>query len=463
VQFLFCFQVTHLVAKNCRGEQYTYASTFEIPIMQDVWLELAWEKRYEMNFVADRSDFQSQWKVKPFHGAYINFLGFPEEERAHMAAELIRNGGRECPDYKTDRCTHVVVDGANCTSMPPNVGMDVHVVKVEWFWASIQMDACAEVKLHLFSDYIGSFLSPRGGGGSNYFSPTTPGSHGRRKKRRTEAMRQLAQSEQLEHQLPTTNKKARSSVSDLAVPEFSGGGGGGSGSFLDTPDKNKVEPPPNTPSHLEMIKSPGGLAHISPGRGGGGESKKSISARQQVFAELLHTEENYVGILQTILEVFRDPLEDPKMQLLNQTQMKIIFGNVPPILEVHSKMLAEFRALMRDWKEESASVGLVLLRYASDLTLAYPPFVNFFENTKKTLEECDKTNPRFHAFLKVCQSKRECGRQTLNELLIRPVQRLGSISLLLNDLLKHTRKEKEHPDAPALESALGKIKEVIDN
>ena len=83
---------------------------------------------------------------------------------------------------------------------------------------------------------------------------------------------------------------------------------------------------------------------------------------------MLQTEENYVGILDTILEVFRDPLEktadNPKLQLLNQTQIKIIFGNVPPLLDVHSKMLAEFRALMRDWKEAESSVGAVLLRYA---------------------------------------------------------------------------------------------------
>jgi len=42
--------------------------------------------------------------------------------------------------------------------------------------------------------------------------------------------------------------------------------------------------------------------------------------------------------------------------------------------------------------------------------------------------------PRFHAFLKVCQSKPECGRQSLQDLLIRPVQRLPSINLLLNGL-----------------------------
>lgn len=32
---------------------------------------------------------------------------------------------------------------------------------------------------------------------------------------------------------------------------------------------------------------------------------------------------------------------------------------------------------------------------------AYPPFVNYFEQTKETIAKCDKTNTRFHAFLKV--------------------------------------------------------------
>jgi len=65
---------------------------------------------------------------------------------------------------------------------------------------------------------------------------------------------------------------------------------------------------------------------------------------------------------------------------------------------------------------------------------AYPPFINFFEDTKKMLVSCDEGNPRFHAFLKIRVSRPECGRQSLNELLIRPVQRLPSISLLLNGI-----------------------------
>ena len=64
----------------------------------------------------------------------------------------------------------------------------------------------------------------------------------------------------------------------------------------------------------------------------------------------------------------------------------------------------------------------------------YPPFVNFFESSKETIESCEARHPRFHAFLKINQSKKECGRQTLAQLLINPVQRVPRIILLLQGI-----------------------------
>lgn len=78
---------------------------------------------------------------------------------------------------------------------------------------------------------------------------------------------------------------------------------------------------------------------------------------------------------------------------------------------------------------------------------------------RDALAQCDSQNPRFHAFLKINQSKAECGRQTLQDLMIRPVQRLPSISLLISDILKHT--PKSNPDHKELEKALKAIKETM--
>lgn len=131
--------------------------------------------------------------------------------------------------------------------------------------------------------------------------------------------------------------------------------------------------------------------------------------------------------------MFKKHLEDmPEEEaLLNNTELKIIFGNLPPIYETHVKMLEELRWTSSHWTEER-SIGNIILKYSTDLLKAYPPFVNFFEEMKEMLIHCDTNNPRFHAFLKACQTRPECGRQTLQDLLIRPVQRLPCISLLLN-------------------------------
>ena len=69
----------------------------------------------------------------------------------------------------------------------------------------------------------------------------------------------------------------------------------------------------------------------------------------------------------------------------------------------------------------------------------YPAFVNFYEDRVNIMETLEKENSRFHAFLKINQAKPECGRQTLAELFICPVQRLPRIILLLQgSLLKNS-------------------------
>lgn len=144
--------------------------------------------------------------------------------------------------------------------------------------------------------------------------------------------------------------------------------------------------------------------------------------------------------------------------LLNKSEIKAIFGNFIPIHEVHQSMLERLRSLHGKWSEDCL-IGEIILQHRDDLIKAYPPYVNFFEQMKETLIHCDTQNPRFHAFLKINQTKPECGRQSLQDLMIRPVQRLPSISLLLNDILKHTN--KSNPDYVRLEEALKAIKEVM--
>ncbi|XP_046745411.1 protein ECT2 isoform X2 [Diprion similis] len=424
-------KVTHLIANCCGGDKYRYAITFRIPIMSLDWVTELWEARDDVASISSNDKLIADHKLKPFFGAKVCFFGFPDDEKKHMCEVLQQQGG-EPAEIDDPNCTHVVVDESNVNSLPDLASVRAHIVKAEWFWTSVQNEGAAYEKDYLFEDYLESVLSPMAMArrDSQAATPRTASTK-RKRKRIAETLSSLVQNGA---DSPAVHKR-RSSISDAGLLSVSG-------SFLDctsSPDKQLDE--------VEAASTEAG--------------RKNLSPRHQVFLELVTTESNYVGILSTIMTLFKEPLEDlieMSGELLNSTEAKIIFGNFPPIYEVHKKMLEELRYNASHWAED-VSIGNIFLKYAPDLVKAYPPYVNFFENTKEMLDQCDQNKPRFHAFLKICQTKPECGRQSLKELLIKPVQRLPSISLLLNDILKHT--SKSNPDHSALELSISSIKEVM--
>ncbi|RZC41319.1 RhoGEF domain containing protein, partial [Asbolus verrucosus] len=316
---------------------------------------------------------------------------------------------------------------SSVSERPETSSSKIFVVKAEWFWTSVQKELCLDEKEYLYDDYVEQTFSPSARRESHQ---ATPSSGSRRKRKRFH-----------ETLLPFTHQqspglhKRRSSVSDAGLLSVSG-------SFLDctaSPDKALVD------GNEAAIDTP----------------RKGLTARQQVFLELVQTESNYVDILRTIMTMFKKHLEDmPEEEaLLNNTELNLIFGKVPAIYDTHVKMLNEMRCYASSWSEEH-TIGSIIVKYSKDLLKAYPPYINYFEEMKEVLTKCDQNKPRFHAFLKACQTKPECGRQSLQELMIRPVQRLGSICLLLANLLKHT--PKSNPDHAEVSRALDGLKEGMD-
>ncbi|XP_026726147.1 protein ECT2 isoform X4 [Trichoplusia ni] len=436
-------KVTHLIAAAATGDKYRYASGFGLPVLARSWVDACWERRDDPACLATNDDVIKEHKLKVFAGARVCFVGFPEDETQHMAEVLASNGGGTCQLDDPD-CTHVVVDEHN-TVVAPDCSTRVHVVKAEWFWASVQNEEAQDERDYLFKDYLDevSRRSSVGGVGVGAGQGAGADEAGAAPAEGTPSHLQRLRKRKLRGGDSALHKR-RSSVGDAVLLSLSG-------NLLD------CTPSPDGKQLLEESEVPDTVV------------RKLLSPRQQVFMELLQTESNYVGILHTIVTMFKQPLEEmaeddnsngKNQALLNNTELKIIFGNLPPIYELHQRMLEELRYAQTHWSEET-SIGRLVLRYTPDMVKAYPPFVNFFENTKEMLQSCDRENPRFHAFLKICQTKPECGRQSLQELLIRPVQRLPSISLLLDDILKHTH--KNNPDHGALVQALAGLREVMSH
>uniref|UniRef100_A0A182IVI0 Protein ECT2 n=1 Tax=Anopheles atroparvus TaxID=41427 RepID=A0A182IVI0_ANOAO len=308
-------------------------------------------------------------------------------------------------------------------SKPETKNKNTHIVKADWFWYTIQAGYANEID-YLFADT--PVVDRR---------DSLPVSFNKRKRKR------LSQRTPAEG-TPLSVGKRRSSVSDAGLLSVSG-------SFLDcttSPDKHESSKKNIVTEASEPCKD---------------QPTKPQTMRQNHFMDFFHTESNYVGILDTIVTLFKEPLEEmveSENPLLNKSELKSVFGNFLPIHDVHKRMLDRLKEINGRWSED-VLIGQIVLDHRDDLLKAYPPYVNFFEQMKETLLQCDVTNPRFHAFLKINQAKPECGRQSLQDLMIRPVQRLPSISLLLNDILKHT--PKTNPDSRKLDDALKAIKEVM--
>ncbi|KAL7732555.1 hypothetical protein ACLKA6_019188 [Drosophila palustris] len=322
----------------------------------------------------------------------------------------------------------MVVDEHATVSKPEPKNHNTHILKSDWFWYTIQNGYANEMD-YLFGDYLDSITNTP----STDRRDSLPISFNKRKRKR------FSQRIQLEG-TPLGSGKRRSSVSDAGLLSVSN-------SFFDcttSPDKldndNKL------------------LLHVEPEISEATPTKKSM--RFNHFMDFFTTESNYVGILDTILNLFKNKLEElaeTNDPLLNKSEIKSIFGNFLPIHEVHQSMLEHLRKLHANWREDCL-IGDIIIQHRDELIKAYPPYVNFYEQMKEQLLYCDREYPRFHAFLKINQTKPECGRQSLQDLMIRPVQRLPSISLLLNDILKHTG--SGNADHVRLEEALKAIKQV---
>ena len=438
-------QCTHLVSATTYSEKYRLAVNFGCEILSTEWIYQSWAQKDEHLFSATDKSFVTKYKLAPFYYCKLAIYGFVKQEADHMQEIAVENGAQIVDPDAAD-CEVLVIDDARISALPENLVSDkasIAFVRAEWFWVSVQMQVFARPEQFPYIDKVGTPLlqkakTPRSEGVNNSNSKKT-------KRRR------------LQDNLTLLAQDNASPVSSM-VANFEEANAGSI--IIDSPDcsseKCDKKAVPITPK--SFYKNDDTIETSTPDKFLVPKTK-----RHEIVMELYQTETNYLTILQTIIKEFKEQLESEEAvgnSLIDPEKRKIIFDRIPNLYAVHSKIQSKLFSSVTNWKED-ISIGKIFLDAADDLQKTYPPFVNFFEIAKETLEECDRTKPRFHAFLKVRATKPECGRQTLSDLFIRPVQRLPSILLLMTDLLKKT--DSAHCDHSPLEEALEKLKRVTSH
>ncbi|XP_048477910.1 rho guanine nucleotide exchange factor 17 isoform X3 [Plutella xylostella] len=264
----------------------------------------------------------------------------------------------------------------------------------------------------------------------------------------------------------------RRSFSDATVPGRKVSAGSGT----------SVGTRPRGPTHVRATSSPSKLAGVRPGADllaellrGSSEALSNSSAfdnvvltlhqhndtRTHVVVELYETEKSYVEALEILVKKYLQPLKSPEnAALLDAFTVDEIFYQVPSILNVHQVFLEQLRRRLEQWDLQQ-KVGDVFLDVFTKPTVmdTYMSFINNLKKAKETIKLAASSRPAFARFLDA-MARDHKGKLSLDNLLIKPVQKFPSYKLLIQRLIKHT--DQTHPDHKLLLEAQKEIHELLE-
>ncbi|XP_045779061.1 rho guanine nucleotide exchange factor 17 isoform X2 [Maniola jurtina] len=183
--------------------------------------------------------------------------------------------------------------------------------------------------------------------------------------------------------------------------------------------------------------------------------------RTHVVVELYETEKSYVEALEILVKKYLQPLKSPENAgLLDAFVVDEIFYQVPAILNVHQVFLEQLRRRLEQWDLQQ-KIGDVFLDVFTKPTVmdTYMSFINNLKKAKETIKTSAASRPAFAKFLDA-MARDHKGKLSLDNLLIKPVQKFPSYKLLIQRLIKHT--DPTHPDHKLLLEAQKEIHDLLE-
>ncbi|VDK35480.1 unnamed protein product [Taenia asiatica] len=184
-----------------------------------------------------------------------------------------------------------------------------------------------------------------------------------------------------------------------------------------------------------------------------------LKDRQHRVFEFLLTERNYLNILEYLTQTaFSEVLAEDQVggPILPRAEADIVFGKLTPIYQLHKRLQSRLAELESTWNMETSRLGEIVLPYIDEMEKVYSHYMQFY--SAPHLQQLGREYPRFLAFMRQVERRKESGRQSLSDLLVRPVQRLPSMLLLIQGIIKFTpSSHPDHDDVSAFASRLSDI------
>jgi hypothetical protein len=185
-------------------------------------------------------------------------------------------------------------------------------------------------------------------------------------------------------------------------------------------------------------------------------TRTHTSKRYYVAKEFLTTEENYVSILERLLQCYKIPLED----VFTVRQDRFVFGIIPSLIETHKRLLVSMKDVIANWSDESF-LGPILEKWSQELQI-YVNYATQLGEIQSMVYQLYSENQKFVDIVESCSTGEVyVGFRGFTALLITPIQRLMRYVILTQSLLKAT--QEDHFDHLSTASALEKFSVMVDH
>eukprot|EP01104_Vermistella_antarctica_P021067 TRINITY_DN92_c0_g8_i1.p1 TRINITY_DN92_c0_g8~~TRINITY_DN92_c0_g8_i1.p1 ORF type:complete len:1299 (-),score=298.85 TRINITY_DN92_c0_g8_i1:294-4190(-) len=195
--------------------------------------------------------------------------------------------------------------------------------------------------------------------------------------------------------------------------------------------------------------------------------RKYAVERTKVAREILDTENTYVSNIETLRDVFLDPLKEISeqkgrediAQWCDEVGIKSLYNDITVIIGYNSIILRDLNSRLKDWSVTQSKLGDVFLKMASFLK-AYTQYLNHYQRANTDALPRLRTDASLSRTIEYLKTDR-CGNKGIKDFLIMPVQRIPRYRMLLLTLVKNTW--SHHPDHADLMSALQKVTDVAES
>ncbi|VUZ57281.1 unnamed protein product [Hymenolepis diminuta] len=189
--------------------------------------------------------------------------------------------------------------------------------------------------------------------------------------------------------------------------------------------------------------------------------KSRLKDREHRVFEFFVTEKNYSSILEFLTqsalpEILKENQDGGA--ILPRREADMVFGRLIPIHQLHKRLQGRLTELEGSWDMETSRLGEILLPFIDEMEKVYTHYMQFYDEVH--IKQLGHDYPRFLAFMRQVELRREYGRQSLCDLLIRPVQRLPSILLLMQGIQKFT--PVTHPDYEDVVEFTSKLNTLLE-